>query len=674
MSVSDSVHPLNAFLQLQLASDSAAILNLPYLIRFLSPQHLQPSPHIQKWITRINSLIHSKDPGARWAGLSIACQTAIFSQQLMLENARGWVSAALPLFSVRVPTIARLINLIPFAVDIPEFQRQIASPNVPKFGLALILAAEDPPSRDFKLLAIDTLSTMVPLYPAHFKALHGRLSALCLRQINGLARRTMDGSLTQAISRLYSILPVTGGKVGTPGLWRKSVDEVLAIGWASLHAVKSTIHHDGLIGFLTPKLCTEKHPANIRPRQSQPQQEDLAVSVPLNVDRLRCAVLTLCDLLTSETAGAVQLPLGALVSFSQALLSCTRDDDKDDGSVEPSARAMEETIFPEICTFGSDLLSKLAACVNRHLTPHAERFTNILLFHLEQSPSPSQHVLLLRALLSLLTNVHTLNLPSVPNRITKVLLSTLSVLLQTRSEIKTSPMTTTYSLASRVLLSLYLSLPSMDPTRLSRNLTFQAQILRELQVASLDISASALGAMSRSLGLVIHGLLEPLDEPGAPTSTLRELDMLLHPRVPPLVRSLPHVESLSLSRAEESVEEREIRERLHIDVISSLNGTEVISTENRLSAPIPALASLPPLPNPSTLADVDVSKTPAPAPFPSSLYPQAAEPLDLQPTQYTSAQLQSRLGAAPEIINPAAEDDDGDDEEMPSIDMASDSD
>jgi rRNA processing/ribosome biogenesis len=102
--MSDSVHPLKTFLHLQLASDNAAVLNLPYVIRFLSPQHLQPSPHLQKWMARINSLIHSKDPGACWAGLSIACQTSLLSREVMLENARSWVGAALPLFSVRVST------------------------------------------------------------------------------------------------------------------------------------------------------------------------------------------------------------------------------------------------------------------------------------------------------------------------------------------------------------------------------------------------------------------------------------------------------------------------------------------------------------------------------------------------------------------------------------------
>jgi hypothetical protein len=110
MSASDSVHPLKTFLQLQLATDGAAVQNLPYVVQFLSLQHLQPSSHVQKWASRINSLIHSKDPGARWAGLSIACQTSVLSRELMLENARGWVSATLPLFSVRLSTHALLLT------------------------------------------------------------------------------------------------------------------------------------------------------------------------------------------------------------------------------------------------------------------------------------------------------------------------------------------------------------------------------------------------------------------------------------------------------------------------------------------------------------------------------------------------------------------------------------
>ena len=45
-----------------------------------------------------------------------------------------------------------------------------------------------------------------------------------------------------------------------------------------------------------------------------------------------------------------------------------------------------------------------------------------------------------------------------------------------------------------------------------------------------------------------------------------EIDLLLHPRVPPLVRSLPHVEALSLFHAEENQEERDARQSLSLSV------------------------------------------------------------------------------------------------------------
>ena len=59
----------------------------------------------------------------------------------------------------------------------------------------------------------------------------------------------MDGLVTQATSRLYSVLAATGGKVGATSLWRKSVDEILSIGWASLHAVRIAFPDNGLINF-----------------------------------------------------------------------------------------------------------------------------------------------------------------------------------------------------------------------------------------------------------------------------------------------------------------------------------------------------------------------------------------------------------------------------------------
>jgi hypothetical protein len=94
------MHPLEVILQLQLGSDQAAVLSLPSVVFSITPAHFESSPHLQKWISRVTSLIHSKHPGARWAGLCLALQTSMLSKDLMVESAQNWITIALPMLSV----------------------------------------------------------------------------------------------------------------------------------------------------------------------------------------------------------------------------------------------------------------------------------------------------------------------------------------------------------------------------------------------------------------------------------------------------------------------------------------------------------------------------------------------------------------------------------------------
>ena len=79
-----------------------------------------------------------------------------------------------------------------------------------------------------------------------------------------------------------------------------------------------------------------------------------------------------------------------------------------------------------------------------------------------------------------------------------------------------------HSLISRVLLSLNIWLPSLDPARLSDDLSLHAQILRGFQSASIDLSADTRSAMGQSLGLIMHELLEPIDDPVSIYVQMRE--------------------------------------------------------------------------------------------------------------------------------------------------------
>ena len=94
------MHPLELILQLQVGSDQTAVSCLPSIISSLTPAHFEPSPHLQKWTSRLTSLIHSKHPGARWAGLCLALQTSVLNKDVMVEASQSWIAITLPMLSV----------------------------------------------------------------------------------------------------------------------------------------------------------------------------------------------------------------------------------------------------------------------------------------------------------------------------------------------------------------------------------------------------------------------------------------------------------------------------------------------------------------------------------------------------------------------------------------------
>src|ERR1700720_2543536 len=96
----DAVDLLKALLQVQLASDETAIENVGYALTMLSPQCFCPPPHLQQWILRVNSLLHSKISGARWAGLCVAHETSSLSKSVMIHSSQDWLGLTLPLLSV----------------------------------------------------------------------------------------------------------------------------------------------------------------------------------------------------------------------------------------------------------------------------------------------------------------------------------------------------------------------------------------------------------------------------------------------------------------------------------------------------------------------------------------------------------------------------------------------
>jgi len=462
----------------------------------------------------------------------------------MVEFSQSWLGVALPMLSRNEPvptlkSVIRLVRLICIAgLGTPEFQRQVVTPNVPKFTAAIVGLAEKHHDEELKVLILMTLARLVPLYPNLHRPSHAALSALPLQFLNGNAPNPTSKTLLEAASRLYATLHFTGGKVGAANLWRKALDETLGFVWSAFSALRSTFFTEG--------------------RAAAPVTEHM--SILLNVDRLRCGAVVICDLLRATTRRPVQVPLGPLVKLITTLLRCTKDDKQVDYS-DPEIRATEVAIIPDIWKSSCNILSCLAKCVQHHLTPNLAQLMSYLTFRLEQNPTPSQRVFFLTTVRDVLTHCHPLDSPLVPTRLAKAVLPSIFVILSAPSNSQNTANTPVmsnrgkkgkrarhyegdevfklsrevicptiddgrilltalevmqlllrnphlssaiHSLSSRVLLNVVLSLPLMSPASLSPNPRLHVDLSQLVLAISMEIGSGSTTAMSKSLGLIVR--------------------------------------------------------------------------------------------------------------------------------------------------------------------------
>jgi hypothetical protein len=162
----------------------------------------------------------------------------------------------------------------------------------------------------------------------------------------------------------------------------------------------------------------------------------------------------------------------------------------------------------------------------------------------------------------------------------------------------------------------------------------------------------------------------------------KEIGILLHPRVPPLVRSMPHVESLSLFKAEEPQDEAEVLSTLGLTSIhasqSQIVQQDVLMTDSLTTVPAQNLrdSTLPPREPKEQLSVIPTN--PVPPPTKLSNIPEAVRStIGLRTTVALSKMVSDDTGGPSTVVpNPflfSKEDEQDGDEEMPLIDIDSDS-
>ncbi|RXW17846.1 hypothetical protein EST38_g7991 [Candolleomyces aberdarensis] len=484
---------------------------------------------------------------------------------------------------------------------------------------------------------------------------------------------------------------------------------------------------------------------------SAPQQEqnDSSISVPLNVDRIRCCSTIITNLLCTVTTRPVQVPSGLLIKYAIALVGASPDGQVE-GFVDPVTRAMEISVVPSLWKYGCEIITTLAENIPHCLEPALSQLYTVLAHRLEQSLTQEQRASVLETLQQLLQASSFIDSVILPNRIMRAVLPSLTIVLSSSNAVDASAedsksnkgkkkaknytgdevfkvsrdvicptetdakvllsalqvvkyclqnpnlSSSQSSLASRILLSIQLSLSQLSPSVLSPDPQVFCQVQQTVLAICTGMASTSTISLQRALPLLFNESLKTGD-----TELQSAFDLLIHPRLPPIVRPIPLTQSLTLFRVEESEEEAVARKLLRLEFgdeslpIPNPREQDTIMEDAVPPAPVPRVQQngggeafrLPFLSNQPA-----VPQQPQPQPTVQSAAPKIWQNEQQQKQDFTPTVTQAAISPSEKqklnsgqprnnaaassssfLIPQSNSDAEDQDEEIPTIDMASDS-
>ncbi|KZO98064.1 hypothetical protein CALVIDRAFT_554136 [Calocera viscosa TUFC12733] len=614
-----SPHPLAALLQHYIATDDAAATYLPSTLATLTPQAFQSSSHLAKWTARVNSLIASKNRGGKWAGVCLAARTAECSKDVMVNSAAGWVGNVLPILQKAEPvhTQSAAVSLLDLifskATDMPEFARQVCTPTVPKFSLALIALCDgDKAPLDLKVLCLRTLSHMLHLYPNAHRSLQTSLNNLCMANLKGASPTPTQGDLRRASATLFAMVSVTGGKVSAADTWKKNMLGALRAASDCVKVLRATS---------TPPDATPLLD-HVEILPFPPFPEDPLDAIPIALDRLRCMTSAVEALFRFPASRPVPVPIGAIMQLCTMMLQLREDEAKE--PFDSAQRVAELAALREVWRLGGEVLSLTARLTLLHMSPYGSRLLSLLVRQAERNQNQQSCITFLRCihtllascimpterqstdLLKLLLPLLSLTLPSAtagektePKKNSKkrsrpgyegdevfrkheewIDVQQIAEVSQIVALLLKNPKTplSFRALAIRHLVNILLHLDDLRISDPDKAAVWKA-VWSALEVEWLEHG----GAGGVAVNLAVNSIKSEAALRASQGVTER-LERLMHPRLPPLLRNIPIIEILGL-QIPDGEEERALASKLGIDL--SIDPASEISPAIRASGKPP---------------------------------------------------------------------------------------
>ncbi|PVG03562.1 hypothetical protein CPB86DRAFT_748859 [Serendipita vermifera] len=527
-----------------------------------------------------------------------------------------------------------LVYIFTKNIHLPEFRRQISTPTVPKFSAALLeLVQRDDTS--LRTLCLSSLSVLVTKFPTLHRTFSNQIQASIMPLLSGSFPVIQPASITDAAAHLLASMHHIDGKVGAPITWRDILDSALHEAWKCIAELQSSMLNNISPPFTPKRPFNfAPFPSDPLPavQVCLDRLRSMIGAIDALFRRInpsRAVVVPLADLATFtiqllRTTELPQLPqsdltryqlekqivphlveLGAtmatilaisvrqnLIPHSTSILTCFAFHlERTSSTYSYQAHLLKSLqvvldhatshssllparLFRAVVPFLSVLLPKKKAIVSSGTKTNLNG-TNVLEGGKKSKGKSRAKNLQGEEVLSLVDEEVSSRLST--REEVDVVLYALDVLRRIlKMPYLSAPL---HSIGTRLMLTLHLQLigqPLSTEVEYSGGLdaVFHSQLQAKLIDIQSELCLGTSGYAWRGMGISVDALLKADEDTlvsSATNSSIRIIDALLHPRLPPSSRPLPKPETLMLFREDESKEERDERAALRLEDDMEIN-------------------------------------------------------------------------------------------------------
>ncbi|GAA5871004.1 hypothetical protein JCM16303_001658 [Sporobolomyces ruberrimus] len=380
---------LNHLLSHNLATNDSIPASINYVASVVETQRLVSrveqeegtnGPTLHRWQLRLVSLLAASNPSSiRTAGFKLLHLTFTSSSTLFLAASKQTLTSAQQVLATRISKIDPSLYLA--AVETtklivaksswyPEWAREnVGAQAVQRFVSTLVQAVHESRSVQVKLASLSTICTVLPLFPTALRPLSPSLHSLSLGLLcDPESSPAMQESASNLFVSLYLLAPK--GKEGLREAWKTGVealvascDELVSIVSGGIFAEDAMTNHTLSPLALPPLPFVGNDPNSPSPFPALARLSTLS-SVLLKTLRTP----------TTEKAGQVSIPLGAIVELSTRMISMSRETPIKE-RVDPTTKTLVLSLVPQVQVLGCHLIAQLGMAVGTKLVA----FSNVVL-------------------------------------------------------------------------------------------------------------------------------------------------------------------------------------------------------------------------------------------------------------------------------------------------------